>query len=1361
MKKTKFSKLLVLLLVVCMTVSMLVLTACANDNNVPNEPNKTEKDTQLVKNGDFTFNTGSDYPRVPTAWGGSIGGSGQWQPEGGMDNLKVGVINVGKDYDANKNKWGALNNPGKHEGAKDDNILMLYSKMPSSYSYTCDSFTINPNKYYKLSFYVMTDANITGVKNSDGVIENHGAYINVNGGNVNGNWIDIKTNGEWQKFEMYIEGGTSSTNSLKITFGLGYGDKTDKHLTQGYAFFDDVVLEELVDIDNGLSAKQQYDAAKVYYTPQASTENYEHKDSFKFSNANFSNYNRFYTSIPSYPYGWSDGVGGVDDDRANNIPSDERPSVTKGIIDLSPANLEKNKSSYGLETIPSNLQRTNSDNYALMLYTNKNYSVNYVASSNITIEKGKIYRIGVWARTLNTVKDVVTRGTIMLYNDNEEYRISFDNKNIYFTDPISKTAIEVPLSNPDSWNEISFYIRGNNTHDVNYKLMLALGMDGKSKQENWSCGHVFFDDINIKSTKVDSKVPETSYADGWEKVNTGELKDNYNALSSHIDLNKKNSENILANDVTNGNFENGTKVEKGQTLPNKFSLIDKVTDVSFNGKIDVVNAKANNIELPFEVIYKFGSTADTSKVATNVLQITSKDGTTIGIKHDDKFTVKMNKQYRLAFWVKTENIDTTSGMFFRLNILDKEDKVVDTKELRANSKDIAKEADNYENGWQEVVFYISGDNSDDINFNIEMQYGAGTLFENKLAKGTAYIYNVNLQQIDKSAFTNASTSSIVTKVDLAANSTSSNEKIANGNFNKFVTSSSSFDNDGRLDKFGTPQSWSVSNDNIPKEVLTYSESVDGKEVIKDKKVSRGIVDIADEDILKTMLKNELGAGYDSSIIQKILNLNDASKNRYALGIYSKDSIINTYKSNYINLDANSYYSISIRVFTGLNAKATIKLSSSSPHEEGNDTFSSKTSVDGWTEYVFFVKTGLTSASVNLDLSIGSLEDYLIDKKSNPDTKVGLSSGLVLFDYATLTTHTKDTYELAKKEFGIPENNQLEIKFNTDGFASDSYERNKLNSINGWSTNNNTLNQDISGGKAPILAGVLDWSRYEEKDIWKYDTAGETASDKIISYQTSKKTVVDNAKAKAKEYEVANPGVSFGNSVLMIDNMIPAGFTVSNSSGKELASNKYFKISILVYSDIKANDKNEGLTLSLKISDKDNGTVKIENIQSTNGWVEYSFYVKNVNEIKDTKLSATLTMQLGKTVTVNKKDTLNAVEGMVFADNFNIVETTKEVYDAALNDTLDNTATIEFIPEKEIDPNKDNSEQPAQKNEVNWQMLSWAIPTIILAVMLLVVLGVFLYKKYSGPKTHKHFKGDKKNKAKKAEVHNSDDSKFED
>lgn len=1338
-----------------------MLSACANDNKVPNEPNKTDKDTQLVKNGDFTFNTGNDYPRVPTAWSGTIGGSGQWQPEGGMDALKVGVINVGKDYEPNKNKWGALKNPGKHEGAKDDNILMLYSTKPSSYSYTCDSFAIDANKYYKLSFWVMTNANITGEKNKDGVIEKHGAYINVNGGNVNGNWIDIKTNGKWQKFEMYIEGGVASSSTLKITFGLGYGDKTDKHLTQGYAFFDDVVLEELVDIDNGLTAKQQFDAAKVYYTPQADTENYEHKDSFKFSNANFSNFNRFYTTTPSYPYGWNDGVGGVDDDRANNIPSDERPNVTKGVIKLDTTSLEQNKGSYGFETIPENLQRVGADNYALMLYTNKNYSVNYVASSNITIEKGKIYRIGVWARALNTVKDVVTRGTIMLYNDNEEYRISFDSKNIYFTDPITKEEKVVPLSNPDNWNEISFYVRGNNTHDVNYKLMLALGMDGKSKRENWSCGHVLFDDISIKSTKVDSSIPETSYIDGWEKVNAGELKDNYNNLSAHIDLNKKDG-NILANGIANGNFENGTKVQNGQTLPNEFSLIDKVTDVSFNGNINVIDAKTNNIVLPFEVIYKFGSTADTSKVATNLLKINSKDGTTIGIKHDSKFTAKMNKQYRVAFWVKTEGIDTTSGMFFRLNILDKEDKVVDTKEIRANSKDIQKEASNFKSGWQEVVFYISGDSSDDINFNIEMQFGAGTLFENKLAKGTAYIYNINLQQIDKSAFTNAQTSSIIAKVDLSANSTSSNEKVANGNFNKFVTSSSSFDKDGRLDKFATPQSWSVSNDNIPKEVLTYTENEGDKEVIKDKKVSRGIIDIKDEAILKAMLQNEIGADYDASLVQKLLNLNDASKNRYALGIYCKDNIINTYRSNYINLEANSYYSISIRVFTALGAKATIKLASNSPHEEGTDTFSSKESVDGWTEYTFFIKTGLSSASVNLDLSIGSLEDYLTDKKANPNTTIGLSNGLVLFDYATLTTHTKDTYELAKKEFGIPEANQLEIKFNTDGFATDSYDKHKLNTINGWTSTNNSLNQDIAGGRTPILSGIIDWTRFDEKEIWKYDTTGETASDKILDYQNKKKAIVDTAKAKAKEYEAANSKVSFGNSVLMIDNMVPAGITISNSSAKELASDKYFKISILVYVDIEANDKNEGLTISLKISDKENGTIKIENIQSTNGWVEYSFYVKNVNEIKDTKLNATLTMQLGKTVTVDKKDTLNAVKGIVFADNFNIIEATKEDYDTAVNDKLDTTATIEYIPDTPIDPDKENTNKPADKNEVNWQMLSWAIPTIILAVMLLIVLGVFLYKKYSGPKTHKHFKGDKKkNKAKKAEVHSSDDSKFED
>ena len=1335
MKKSKISKFLVFSLVICLVCSILMLTACNNEKPYENEPNKTGEDKQVVQNGDFTFTTGTSYPRTPSNWTGSIGGTGSYQPEGGLDALKYGVISTGKDYEYNKHNWDNYPNPKTHDGATDNNVLMMYSNKPSSYSYVSSSFDVKPGKFYKLTFWAYTSPTISGEVDSDGTPKagtDYGAYVKVSGSGINGEWMDVKTNGKWQKFEMYVEGGANSSSSLKVTFGLGYGDKTDKHLTKGHAFFDDVVLEELTDIEGGKTAREQFNEAPNYSTPNAEgVGTYLYKDSFRFSNASFAAYSKYYTSVPRSPLAWSFGYGGVDDDKANDIPSSERAKTVRGIVDLNSEYVKNHYADFGFskEYYEANLVGKNlfregldtakRDTSALMLYSDKDYSTNYVSSSSITIEKGKIYRLGVWVKTLDTVDGKTTRGSIILSNDNEKHVVTFDNSKYY----VDGKEVGTLTKDANGWSEIVLNLRGNNTHDVNYKMTLALGTDGKSQKENWSCGHVFFDDVNFDVKNIDASDKPTSQKTGWE-IGVSDK----NATS--IDLNEFDADGVITNGVTNGNM---TEVTNG--LPNGFSIKKETTDVTSTVNITTINAKTENVPLPYEVIYKFGDST-TSEVATNVLKFASTSNSAATVKLDQEFTATMNKYYRLAFWVKTENIEKAAGMNFYLNVLNDKGEVSTVNQINeVNSANIGKDNDKY-NGWQEVVFYVLGSTTTDTKYTIEMSFGRGNKFSDTLAKGNAYIYNINLQEIDATAYSNASTGSLAKKVELS--SSSSSESISNGNFNKLNVSSSTFGTDGKLKKFGSTTNWSVSNDKINDTLL------------KDKTVKHGTLDLTN---VANIFAEE---GIDLDISSVLRTLNNDGKNRYALGIYSKDSVVYSYKSNNISLSANSFYSIRVNVFTAGGAKASVKLTSSSPHEEGVDVFSMKESNGDWTEYTFFVKTGLNSATVSLTLSLGDLDKYL----SNNDT--GKSSGLALFDKITMTTHkSENTYNLDKKGYsnddGTLKENALEIGFNTDGFTTGSYDKDKLNSINGWSTNSISNAPDINNRDA-TLSGIIDITRFDEKEIWKYTNKGETDTEKLTAYQQSKVALINKIKDINNGYDEAK----FGSSMLMIDNQIASGYSVTNSSGKELKANKYYKISLWLYTFIEENENNAGLTLSLKIGDRNQDVAKIENIKSTNGWKEYTFYVKNVNDIKDTTLSAYLTMQLGTRKTVNDKDVPEYVQGTVFADNFRIDEVTKDVYEKAVSDNKDTEKTIAYVPDKPIEKEKDTTDSNKTKNQVDWKMLSWAIPTIVLAVILIAVLGVFLYKKYAGPKKRTKFKNSKAPKTKKAEVHKKDNfDKFDD
>ena len=1332
MKKSGFSKFLVFMLIICLACSILLLAACNNGSDHQNTANKTDKDNQVVANGDFTFAEGDEYPRTPTAWSGAIGGSGSYQPDGGMDVIKAGMINLGKDYEYNKSKWGNYPNPGKHEGAVDDNVLMIYGSKPTSYSYQSTSVTVEPNKYYKLSFWVNTSATISGEVKEDGTpLENvdYGAYIKVSGGGISGEWIDIKTNGVWQKFEMYLEGDIYSSKTYNVTFGLGYGDKTDKHLTKGHAFFDDVVMEELKDIEGGKTAKQQYDEAPTLKIPADGDGSYIYKDSYRFSNASFTGYSKYSTSVPVAPLNWNSGYGGKDDDKAslnyNNGTEDVKATSRKGIVDLS--NIEEIKTQIGfdkddvVDIALRNSAVNKDDTSALMLYLDKPCSINYVSSSNITIEKGKIYRIGTWVKTLGGAK-----GTIILSNDNEEYRISFDSEN-YYVNGNSYTLTK----ESDGWAEIVFDIRGNNTHDVSYKMTLCLGTDGLSQMENWSSGHVFYDDITIQSVDIDADNSKTCLLTDWEMSNAQN--------HTSIDLNILNEQNTIVNGISNGNFityKNKTINSKNYQIPDNFDVSSTEGSIDFfgtnkNNKIQVVDGRtADGVDLPFEVIYTFGTNP---VLGTNVLKISSDENTTCTLKYNLNLTATMNKYYRLAFWVKTSDIEKGAGVSFYVNTLDKDGKVTATTSITdVNSANIDEKSGNT-NGWQEVVFYLLGNSYQDTNYSIEIKYGRGNMLDGNdtLAKGTAYLYNINLNGIDQTGYSNAATNSLTKKIDFS--SADAAETVTNGEFNRLDVANSTFNDNGQLSKLGTPSSWSIVNEKIPDD-----ESIDLKAVKK------GILDLNN---IQEICTNE-------SISDDVYKLIESKKaelmkygGAYALAMYSENAAIYNYKSSSISLSANSFYRIQINVFTANGGKATVKLTSSSPHEESIDAFSMVTSTDGWTSYVFFIKTGLNSASVNLVVSLGDLDSYL------SDSSTGKSSGLVMFDSAYFeTVPDEKTYKAMMAE---ETHSKLEMSFNTDGFATSSYDKEKLNTINGWNSNAISSAPDILG-KDSTLSGILDLFKYNTETIWEYPRNDEET---VEALRAIREDMIRQVKDPINGYLES----SFGNSVLMIDNLIPTGYKVVNSSSKDLAADKYYKISIWIYAFIEPNEENNGLTLSLKINDRDQDTVKISNIQSTNGWKEYSFYVKNVNDIKDTTLNSYLTLQLGSRKTEGDKDIPQYVQGTVFADNFKIETITEEEYTTAKEQAItDSTkATIEYVPDKNINGGGDKEdEKPA--NAVDWKMLAWAIPTIILAVILIAVLIVFLYKKYANPKQRTKFKGSKPVKSKKAEIKKKDNfDKFND
>ena len=97
---------------------------------------------------------------------------------------------------------------------------------------------------------------------------------------------------------------------------------------------------------------------------------------------------------------------------------------------------------------------------------------------------------------------------------------------------------------------------------------------------------------------------------------------------------------------------------------------------------------------------------------------------------------------------------------------------------------------------------------------------------------------------------------------------------------------------------------------------------------------------------------------------------------YVLMINAKESTDKTespnhlgYKSNTINLEPYSYYKLSVWTLTQNNAKASIYLSGLSDDTQ-NMSFEEYTA-NVWTEYRFYIATGINEESVNIELWLGS------------------------------------------------------------------------------------------------------------------------------------------------------------------------------------------------------------------------------------------------------------------------------------------------------------------------------------------------------------------------------------------------------
>ena len=197
---------------------------------------------------------------------------------------------------------------------------MIYNKVATAYYYKSSSHTLSQDTYYKLTFSVKT-LNISAKDEGD----DYGAYVYVSG-DAYVAFQAIDTDGDWVEYTVYFRGSNKEDCSITLSLGLGDGNYSTGNMTKGWAFFDNVVLTDLTNVDDESSAytDEEFDALVESETIR--------KYDLSYADANFN----AVSSSSTIPYSAAQYTGAAGTGSGSSS-STSSSYLEKGIMDISAA----------------------------------------------------------------------------------------------------------------------------------------------------------------------------------------------------------------------------------------------------------------------------------------------------------------------------------------------------------------------------------------------------------------------------------------------------------------------------------------------------------------------------------------------------------------------------------------------------------------------------------------------------------------------------------------------------------------------------------------------------------------------------------------------------------------------------------------------------------------------------------------------------------------------------------------------------------------------------------------------------------------------------------------------------------------
>ncbi|MGI6228594.1 MAG: hypothetical protein ACOYIN_03020 [Christensenellales bacterium] len=1344
MENTKLKKFLLIMLVLMLVLSIVIFAACndAENSEDPGDENEEEEeeteDPPRILNYDFSESTSAagDFPLAPKSWTGTEPAS--VLPQKSADKIEAGIISVKEaDYESKKSVWDDLANPGKKGTPEDDNMLMIYNKEPTVYTYTSTSFSVTADAIYKITIDVKT-VGISGNTTIDEAKRTPGARIYFSSSTY-AEFRSIDTAGEWKTFTFYIAGNVTSSNSLTLLLGLGYGSgSSDAGLTKGYAFFDNITIDEEVTIN-------EYQEAQ---STLASAENPVMKANLRgVGNGEFD----FGSGAPSgSAYLFTSRLG--DHDKDDNMAPTTNVNRKYGIVDTS--KWADNITSYGetfyyAKVTGSSTYELGSDNAAkkaftigegeaatligpgdslpagslgtniYMLYQSNMSAQSIQGNTPITVERGKSYRLTVSVYTY----DIFGAGVSLVLKGGEE-----DIK----IEGISKATEKNNRGSTGGWETYTFWIKGNPNRNITYTLQLWLGTGGKS------------DNNLIEKTVTDESLNYINYTykSTWKDQTAGELDKNYFdtydslgtfsagwaffdniALQEYADDTafsgavesptlKKADLSLAASSIVVPDFTAGepaaTEIDDlTEGIPAGWSIDFDEDATTIDGvSTDGIIAGVADTFAPEWTLTEENPLAPYSGISEKVLII--KNNNSIFRLKSGAITIVKNSYYRYAVWVKTADIKKTSGIY--LYLYNAKDDTMLSSFTAVNTAEIKNAKTN---GWQEIVFKIQGSIDEDKQVYIELGAGSGSRWTpDTLADGTAFFAHANMEKLSYTEYTNISSSTYVKSYSFATTTATS---FTNGAFNNIDLNASEGIVDGVFTgmkdgevtaKFAVPQSFNLTDSTIkPDKLLTGVVNVNNTVLLNNLGVADLFGTTDGGEYTSTVYDDWEAENYGVALSggPKFLMMHSVED--------TGDGFAVGYKSNTFSMSASSYYKISVWVKTyGADTVAGIYLTSESPSTGGENYFAkiNTQTLNGgkWTKFTFMVEVGLSSVSdAVLQLWLGVNKDIAdIDELGLESDK---SLGTVIFDSVEIESVDKEKFDEATAG-----NFLKKMSFFTDSFdsaASSETERTSVIRPAKWS---GQLSSD--GTSANTVSGVVDTRYVDIENTFGLQEVTDPEEDEEVP--TPEEIAASKISAEALTART-------GNRLLVINNIRPNGYSyVSNSYS--LSTEKFYKVSVWVKTYLI-----EGSGAYIKLYLNSDESLRFDDIVTEdNEWVEYNFYVST----RAASLSSNITLGLGEFI--DSEDESGLVSGYAMFDDIRVEEITADDFeeitgDENFSDGYNKAITMPASTDIDTGDGDEDDETVEAPKDFAWLWIS----SIVFSAVLLIAVIAILVKKYYKPR----------------------------